>query len=53
VTVPVTGSSDTSPLIARSILVQLHAHANTVRLFNNTAYAPDLDRITLSRVDID
>jgi hypothetical protein len=52
-TVPMTGSSATSPLIARSIVVNLHAHANTIRLFNDTAYAPDLDRITLSRVSIE
>jgi alpha-L-fucosidase len=51
--VPMTGSSFVSPLIARSIVVQLHAHANTIRLGNDTAYAPDLDRITLSRVDIE
>jgi alpha-L-fucosidase len=51
--VPMTGSSFVSPLIARSIVVHLRAHANTIRLGNDTAYAPDLDRITLSRVDIE
>jgi hypothetical protein len=46
--VSMTGSSPTSPLIARSIPVRLRKHTNTIRFFNPTAYAPDLDKITIS-----
>jgi alpha-L-fucosidase len=45
---PMTGSSNTSPLIARSIPVLLLPGANTVRLFNVSGAAPDLDKITVS-----
>jgi len=50
VSVPLTGSSATSPLLARSIPVRLRARTNTIRFFNATALAPDLDRITISRL---
>jgi hypothetical protein len=48
IAVPMTGSSFLSPLVARSIQVHLRSAANTIRIFNDTAYAPDLDRITVS-----
>jgi hypothetical protein len=50
VSVPMTGSSATSPLIARSIPVRLRTRTNTIRFFNATAYAPDLDRVLISRL---
>jgi hypothetical protein len=43
-----TGSSFSSPLIARSLPVRLHARTNTIQFFNNTGYAPDLDRIEIT-----
>jgi hypothetical protein len=46
--VPVTGSGFTTPLLARSFQVPLRPGTNTVKVFNETAYAPDLDRITVS-----
>jgi alpha-L-fucosidase len=46
--VPITGSGPDVPELARSLQVTLRPGANTVMLFNNTAYAPDLDKITLS-----
>src|SRR5207245_971682 len=46
--VVVTDSSFTSPLVAHTIQVRLHGRANTVRLFNATGYAPDIDKIQLS-----
>jgi len=53
VAVPMTGSSATSPLIARSVPVLLRKGNNTIRFFNDTAYAPDLDKITISPLTID
>jgi hypothetical protein len=44
----ITSYSDSSPLLGRSLQVRLRPHANTIRFFNDTAYAPDLDRITVS-----
>ncbi len=44
--VPMTGSGDSSPLIARSIPVLLFPGTNTIRLSNATAPAPDLDKLT-------
>jgi hypothetical protein len=49
VPVTMTGSSTVSPLIARSLPVRLRAHSNTIRLFNPTAYAPDIDRVTVTK----
>jgi hypothetical protein len=46
--VPMTGSSDTVPLLARSLRVHLHAGINALTFGNDTGYAPDLDRITVS-----
>jgi alpha-L-fucosidase len=48
VPVTMTGSSFSSPLIARSLPVRLHSRTNTIQFFNNTGYAPDLDRITIT-----
>jgi hypothetical protein len=48
VPVTMTGSSFSSPLIARSLPVRLHARNNTIQFFNNTGYAPDLDRIEIT-----
>jgi alpha-L-fucosidase len=45
--VPLTGSSWSAPATA-SITVSLTAGGNTIKFFNNTAYAPDLDKITVS-----
>ncbi|OLB64945.1 MAG: hypothetical protein AUI10_08960 [Actinobacteria bacterium 13_2_20CM_2_72_6] len=50
VLVTMTGSSFLQPLLARSVPVRLHAHGNTVRIFNNSGYAPDLDKVTISRL---
>src|SRR6266511_393104 len=47
VEVPVTGTSWSTPA-TRTITVALNAGANTVRFFNNTANAPDLDYITIA-----
>jgi hypothetical protein len=43
-TVTFTGTSWATP-ISRTQTVPLKAGANSIRFFNNTAYAPDLDRI--------
>jgi alpha-L-fucosidase len=48
VSAPITGSGFTAPLLARSVQVPLRAGANTITFFNDTAYAPDLDRLTIS-----
>jgi hypothetical protein len=48
VSVPLTGSGASSPLLARSVPLHLHAGTNTLTFANDTAYAPDLDKITLS-----
>jgi hypothetical protein len=47
VEVPLTGSSWDTPTSA-SITVSLNAGINTIRFFNDTAYAPDLDRIRIA-----
>ncbi len=44
--VALTGTSWATP-VTTTITVNLNAGANTIRFFNDTAYAPDLDRITL------
>ncbi|MFI7704880.1 CBM35 domain-containing protein [Nonomuraea sp. NPDC049480] len=46
-TVSMTGTSWSSPVSA-TVSAQLNAGANSVRLFNDGASAPDLDRVTLS-----
>ncbi|WP_194898671.1 alpha-galactosidase D [Catenulispora pinisilvae] len=43
----VSGSSFATPASA-SVTVQLNAGANTIKFHNDTAYAPDLDAITVS-----
>ncbi|MEO3868688.1 CBM35 domain-containing protein [Nonomuraea sp. B12E4] len=45
-TVSLTGTSWNDP-VARTVQVRLNAGANSVRLYNDGASAPDLDRITL------
>ncbi len=47
------GSGFESPVVARSIVVKLTGRTNTVRFFNVTGSAPDLDRITLSQLPDD
>lgn len=47
VEVPVTGSSFATP-VAVTIPVTLAGGNNTIRFFNDTAYAPDLDRVVLT-----
>jgi hypothetical protein len=47
VEVPVTGTSWSTPA-STTITVSLNAGANTIKFYNNGAYAPDLDRITLT-----
>lgn len=49
-TVSITGSSWTSPVAASPITVALNAGNNTVKFYNDTAYAPDLDRIVIGNV---
>ena len=49
-TVSITGSSWTSPAAASPITVALNAGNNTVKFYNDTAYAPDLDRIVIGNV---
>jgi hypothetical protein len=44
--VTLTGASWATP-VTTTITVNVNAGANSVRFFNDTAYAPDLDRITL------
>jgi hypothetical protein len=48
VSVPLTGSGFSSPLLGRSLQVRLRPRGNTVRIFNDTGYTPDVDKITLS-----
>jgi hypothetical protein len=50
VVVPITGSSELSPLLGRSVQTQLRPGPNVIRLSNDTAYAPDIDRIIVSRL---
>jgi len=45
---PLTGSSELTPLLARSVPLELRRGTNTIRFFNHAGYAPDLDRITVS-----
>jgi polygalacturonase len=45
--VPVTGTSWSTPG-TKTITVPLNAGANTIKFYNNTANAPDLDSITIS-----
>ncbi len=47
-TVSMTGTSWTTPFAASPITVALNAGNNTVKLYNDSAYAPDLDRIVIS-----
>jgi hypothetical protein len=47
------GSGFESPVVARSIVVKLTGRTNTVKFFNVTGSAPDLDRITLSQLPDD
>src|SRR5262245_4415366 len=49
VEVPVTGTSFATPASA-AITVSLNAGSNTIRFFNNAAFAPDLDRISVTSV---
>lgn len=44
--VPITGTSFATPVNA-SVNVTLNAGTNTIRFYNDGAYAPDLDRITI------
>ena len=44
----ITDSSFVSPFVAHTIPVRLRGHNNTVRLFNATGYAPDIDKIELN-----
>ncbi|WP_214411826.1 discoidin domain-containing protein [Sphaerisporangium fuscum] len=46
-TATLTGTDFNTP-ITTSLTVTLNAGSNTIRFFNDTAYAPDLDKITLS-----
>ncbi|GAA3804353.1 hypothetical protein GCM10022226_25280 [Sphaerisporangium flaviroseum] len=46
-TATLTGTSWSTP-VTTTISVPLNAGSNTVRFFNDSAYAPDLDRITIS-----
>jgi hypothetical protein len=45
--VPLTGTSWSVPASA-TITVPLNAGANTIKFYNNTAYAPDLDKISVN-----
>ena len=47
VEVPVTGTSWAVPATA-TVSVALNAGNNAIKVFNNTAFAPDLDRITVT-----
>ena len=42
-----TGTSFATPVTA-SVTVQLNAGSNTIKFHNDSAYAPDLDSITVS-----
>jgi hypothetical protein len=45
--VPVTGTSWSTPATV-NVTITLNAGTNTVKLFNNTAYAPDLDAVAIA-----
>jgi alpha-galactosidase len=47
VEVPVTGSSWSAPA-TRTVAVTLNAGSNSVKFFNNTAFAPDLDKVSVA-----
>lgn len=47
VEVPLTGTSFAT-VFTKTITVTLNSGANSVKFFNNTAYAPDLDRISVN-----
>ncbi|MEU7898072.1 CBM35 domain-containing protein [Nonomuraea sp. NPDC049152] len=47
VTATLTGPDFNTP-VTTTVTVPLNAGSNTLRFFNDTAYAPDLDKITLS-----
>ncbi len=47
VEVPLTGTSFATPF-TKTITVNLNAGSNSVKFFNNTAYAPDLDKISVN-----
>ena len=48
--VSMTGTSWTTPFAASPITVALNAGSNTIRFYNDSAYAPDLDRIVVSNL---
>jgi chitinase len=45
--VTVSGSSFSTVAPPRAVTVTLNAGSNSVRVFNNSAFAPDLDRVTI------
>jgi hypothetical protein len=47
VEVPVTGTSWSTPA-STTITVSLNAGSNSIKFYNNTAYAPDLDKIAIN-----
>jgi len=47
VEVPLTGTSFATPF-TKTITVTLNAGSNSIKFFNNTAYAPDLDKISVN-----
>jgi hypothetical protein len=47
VEVPLTGTSWSTPA-TRTITLNLNSGANSIKFFNNTAFAPDLDRISVN-----
>ena len=47
VEVPLTGTSWSAPATA-TVTVSLDAGANSVRFFNDTAFAPDLDKVSVA-----
>jgi alpha-galactosidase len=47
VEVPLTGTSFSS-VFTKTITVNLNAGSNSIKFFNNTAYAPDLDKISVN-----
>jgi len=48
VEVSLTGSSWSTPASSGSVPVTLNAGSNTIKFFNNSAYAPDLDAISVT-----
>nr|AQQ75132.1 GH27 [uncultured bacterium] len=46
--VSMTGTSWTTPFASSPITVTLNAGSNAIRFYNDSAYAPDLDRIVVS-----